>query len=208
MTWQSAIARAKKQNAQGTSHFFASSLRTHSASLRPRCPVHSANHQPAVCPAMSSRTAVVDSSSLPFLSSPHDNLRQGLPALKADAQLVHPVAAIQQGVRARANVRAARGRCARVDDHLTGHHAPPHAGLSRAVHARDAGQCVRHRFSRAPSHRAPDPKPARAQALLCCQPLTRRPTECSACLAAGFPRRGWGWRCCLASWTTSALSLT
>jgi hypothetical protein len=39
--------------------------------------------------------------SLPFLTTPHDNLRCGLPALKADAQLVHPVQAIQQNVRAR-----------------------------------------------------------------------------------------------------------
>jgi hypothetical protein len=38
--------------------------------------------------------------SLPFLTTPHDNLRCGLPALKADAQLVHPVQAIQQNVRA------------------------------------------------------------------------------------------------------------
>ena len=38
-------------------------------------------------------------SSLPFLSTPHDTLRQGLPALKADSQLVHPIAAVQAGVR-------------------------------------------------------------------------------------------------------------
>ena len=40
---------------------------------------------------------------LPFLSAPHDSLRYGLPALKADVQLAHPVQAIQANVRARAH---------------------------------------------------------------------------------------------------------
>ena len=38
---------------------------------------------------------------LPFLSAPHDNLRHGLPALKADALPTHPVEAIQRNVRLR-----------------------------------------------------------------------------------------------------------
>jgi len=37
--------------------------------------------------------------SLPFLAVPHDSLRHGLPALKADSQIVHPIASVQAGVR-------------------------------------------------------------------------------------------------------------
>lgn len=33
---------------------------------------------------------------LPYLAAPHDNLRAGLPALKADALPCHPVEAIQK----------------------------------------------------------------------------------------------------------------
>ena len=42
---------------------------------------------------------------LPFLSAPHDNLRHGLPALKADALPSHPVEAIQRNVRPRRALR-------------------------------------------------------------------------------------------------------
>jgi hypothetical protein len=44
---------------------------------------------------------------LPFLSAPHDNLRHGLPALKADALPSHPVEAIQRNVRLRCKCSAA-----------------------------------------------------------------------------------------------------
>ena len=39
---------------------------------------------------------------LPFLRAPHDVLRDGLPTLKEDARLVHPVEAVQKQARAHA----------------------------------------------------------------------------------------------------------
>lgn len=40
---------------------------------------------------------------LRFLAAPHDNLRQGLPLLKEEARLVHPVEAIQAQARSRSD---------------------------------------------------------------------------------------------------------
>ena len=37
---------------------------------------------------------------LPFLRAPHDVLRDGLPTLKEDARVVHPVEAVQKQARA------------------------------------------------------------------------------------------------------------
>lgn len=49
---------------------------------------------------MAPRVEVAPGATLPFLSQPHDTLRNGLPALKADAQVVHPVDVLQRQVRA------------------------------------------------------------------------------------------------------------
>ena len=53
-----------------------------------------------------SRVEVGPGTALPFLSAPHDTLRHGLPALKADAQVVHPVEVLQRQARGRQDTRA------------------------------------------------------------------------------------------------------
>lgn len=42
---------------------------------------------------------------LPFLTTPHDNFRQGLPLLKEDARLGHPVEVIQAQARGTSDLR-------------------------------------------------------------------------------------------------------
>jgi hypothetical protein len=57
-----------------------------------------------------SRVEVGPGTALPFLSAPHDTLRHGLPALKADAQVVHPVEVLQRQARGRQQRRTHRQR--------------------------------------------------------------------------------------------------
>jgi len=60
--------------------------------------------------SMAQRVEVAPGTTLPFLSTPHDTLRHGLPALKADAQVVHPVDTLQRQVCAPTWWRGARRR--------------------------------------------------------------------------------------------------